>query len=166
MAVVTSLLIAWAGARSNRTKLKAFIDIVVVVGNDIAADHRPRYLSITVVNTGNLPLRLEFGFFAWKAAFDREYASVNPLDYYGIDRFYPKVEYPREIAARASHRICLSDYETFAKEIRTAVKRLKWARRLRFRHQRGFVWTSDGRRFSVQISSSVRRELDHAAAST
>lgn len=161
-AVITSVAIAWASARTNRTRLKAWLDVRRVMGDGILGEDPPRYLVVTLTNKGNSTARIEFSFFVWKIPFQKEYYSVNPLDHYGVDHYYPQQAYPVAIQSRASHTACLSDLATFQTEMVRTAEGLRLSRALRMRFARAYVWTSDGARFRVKISPSVRKHLVEA----
>jgi hypothetical protein len=163
-AVITSIAIALGASRANRTRLKVWLDIRKVVGGDAPADNPPRYLVASLTNKGNLTAHIEFGFFVWKIPFQKDYASINPLDYYGVDRYYPKRPYPVAIAPRSSHSACLSDFATFKATTRELAEECKWGRSLRMRFARAYVWTADGARFQVKISDGVRGHLIEAGS--
>jgi hypothetical protein len=158
LAVLTSIFLAWLGVRANRTKLVATAHIMRVVGGGIGKDERVRYLTVSITNTGVLPLRIEFGFFGWRIPFDRIVYQVVPLDHTG-DQIYPKISYPVEIAPRSSHRACLSDYQTFVSEMQRHRPKLNWWRHALYPYQRAYVWTSDGRRFRARINRDLKKEL-------
>lgn len=159
LAVAASVVIAWGGARSNRTRIKASADVMVVYRNDDEnpAD-RPRYIAISITNVGNLPCRIEFSFFAWKLPFQRKYWQILPLDHFG-DALHAKVQYPVEIAPRAYHRAYVSDLETFRSEV-GKIREATWPWPLfQLRQMRAVVTTSDGREFSAFVTRRLRGQV-------
>ena len=169
LAVATSIFIAWLGARSNRTQLRAAVFFSRVIQPGVPNENPPRYLSVNVTNTGVLPLSLEFDFFNWRVPFAGEYASVVPLDAYPEGAIIPNVGrvaqviYPVEIAPRSSKRFRMSDVATFQGNALEMRARLKWFGGLRLSRVSAVAITSDKKRFRVSMSPEIRREFFAAA---
>ena len=172
LAVAASITLALIAARSNRTRLEASVSITRVVGAGVPQENPPRFLSVSVTNVGNSTLWLEWGFFNWRIPFSGEYATVNPMDGYagmtigdtGIP--LPQVTFPVEVLPRVTKQFRLSTFETFRDVSAEAYRHLSWLGWLRFRYQRAFVVTSDGRRFRAQLTTQVKRVLQEIVKDT
>src|SRR6266568_8419967 len=157
-AVIVSLGLAWRAARANRTRLRASVDMLLVMHSTVDPKSPPRYVSVSITNTGNSALRLPFSFFSWKVPFNRDYWLVNPLDGYAGDAFIPQKRYPVEIQPRASETFYISDAQTF-EEMRVKMrKETRGLAKLCIRFIRAVIRTDDGAIFAGTVSRGIRNQ--------
>jgi hypothetical protein len=165
LAVFASVLIAWTSARSNRTQLRASAAIFRVIQEGLPQDQAPKYLTVTVTNTGALPLFLEFAFFNWKVPFSGGFYTVSPLEAFpqGVVILNiaapPPTRFPFELKPRSSRMFRLSDLATFEASRNEMLGRPRLLRWLRARFTWPVVVSADGRIFRAEVSQQIRRAL-------
>ena len=159
LAVLVSLAIALVSLKQNETRLQAYLSTSVIIHETIDPSNRPRYLTASITNVGNMPLRIGFSFFNWKIPFYRWNMMVNPLDHFGVDVFVPRVTYPLEIAPRASHTAFISSVDTFRDEIAYAKSDAGAIWGFMFRFIRPVIFSADGRKFRVKVSKELKKTL-------
>lgn len=158
-AVVTSLSIALLSQRANRTKIRAYGSIGRLVGGGIDPAQAPRYLTVSVTNVGNTSLRLPFAFFNWRIPFHRGYATVNPLDYYGQDRYIPRRQYPVSVESRTSETIYISTVDMMISNFAQMKQELPRFKRFLFRWTIARIVTEDHVIFRVKLSKDLRHQI-------
>jgi hypothetical protein len=99
-AVIISLVLAYRAAIREKTRLVAKLQISMIFHPTISP--KPRYVVVTITNTGNLALQVHVGFFRWKMPFRREQWVILPIDFEGIAGVVPQKTYPFEINPRAA----------------------------------------------------------------
>ncbi len=156
-AVVVSLMLAWRAGRVTRTRLKANVDTSFVAHSTIDPKNPPRYLTVSITNTGLGALRVPFSFFRWKVPFSRSFWLVNPLDGYGKDNLIPQKRYPVEIQPRASETFYVSDLQTFIEMSEKMQNETRGVPRFCLRHIKAVIRTDDGLVFKARISKGVRK---------
>ena len=156
-AVIVSLFIALLSARSTRTRLKASANLLFIVHETVDPKNRPGFLTVSIANTGNMPLRIPFAFFTWKVPFTRHYMLVNPMDGYGGHKWIPQKQYPVEIKPRASETFYVSDEAVLHAEVKRMRQDARGVSRLLFSFMKANVHTDDGRRFRVKLDNQVRK---------
>jgi hypothetical protein len=112
-AVVVSLMLAWRAGRAAQTRLTASVRLSVIMHSTLDPKNPPRYITVSITNTRNMPLRVPLSFLSWKIPLRRGVWIVNPLDGYATDPLIPQKRYPVEIAPRASETFYVSDLKTF-----------------------------------------------------
>jgi hypothetical protein len=110
-AVVTSLTLAYFAWRADRTRLKAWANLVIDPKNAF------EFLTISITNHGKFPLRIASAFFYWKVPLKRGIILILPLDFYG-GPLIGKRSYPVEVAPRASETFLISDVATFKQDVK------------------------------------------------
>jgi hypothetical protein len=101
-AVLVSLTLALIAQRSNRTQIKAFASIGIILHSTLEGKPTPTYLTAEITNMGIMPIQIPLSFFHWKVPFKRGAWLVNPLDYTQTDEWIPQKKYPVEIRPRGS----------------------------------------------------------------
>ena len=164
-AVVTSLWLAWSAKRADRTRLRAFANLMIIFHPTIDPKSAPEFLRVSITNEGKWPLRIPAFFFYWKVPFKRERIVVTPLDWTGSP-WIGKKSYPTEVAQRTSESFFISDLATFKQEVKRMRGADTFVDRLRFHFIRAFVETDDGETFRVKLSSDVREAWSAGSTSS
>jgi len=158
-AVITSLVLAGMAQRSNRTKLEADGFIGEVHSEAVDPKTHPRYLVVSITNTGLLPLRIPYGFFYFKIPLRRALSGVLPLDSTGAERYLPRRTYPVPLASRTTEPFYITTEERLYAEFEKLWKiEPKWRKPL-FRFMGGLVVTDDGRRFKVTLTRDIQQKI-------
>jgi hypothetical protein len=155
-AVVTSLWLAWSARRADRTRLRAFANLMIVALTGIDPKAARELLVVGITNQGKWPLRIPTTFFYWKVPFKRTRMVIMPLDMTG-SALIDKKSYPVEVAPRASENFFICDLASFKETVKSMRGADTFADRLRLRFIRAFVETDDGETFRVKLSPGVRQ---------
>jgi hypothetical protein len=158
-AVVVSLALSMSALRANRTRVKAYASINVILHSTLEGKPRPTYVVVYVRNIGILPVMIPFSFFSWKVSFGRGVWTVNPWDYVQTDEWIAQKKYPFEIKPRGSETFFLAEISEFRRTIREVFAGANFLRRCRFFYIGARVTTDDGKTFIVKIDRRLRKEL-------
>jgi hypothetical protein len=114
-AVIVSLVLAHRATIADRTRLVAQLQISTIFHPTISP--KPRFVVVTITNTGNLPLQVPLGFFRWKVPFRGRQWLIMPIDFEGILGVVPQKTYPVEIKPRSSETFFMSEALAFLGQI-------------------------------------------------
>jgi hypothetical protein len=154
-AVVVSLVIALWAQRANRTKLIASMFVADLVMEGLQTP--PQYVTVSITNTGIMPLRIPLAFLYWKLPLVWGISFlISPLDFFGGDPYVIQKSYPVEIPPRANEHFHVGTPELQRREMLEAWKHYRWRLYFLRRFIRFKVETEDGQRFRVKISKDIR----------
>lgn len=155
-AVVVSLALSLLASRANLTKLKASASMMVVMHHSLEAQEKPSYLTVNILNTGIMPLRIPLSFCHIKIPFKNGVFIINPLDYAAIDEWIPQKTYPVEVQPKSSQTFYLATEEQFRENIVEMRENLNKLQRIYSRFWRFRVVTDDGVFVTVRLGQNVR----------
>jgi hypothetical protein len=157
-AVVVSLMIALWAQRTNRTKLTARIYVADIVLQGVEPENSPQYITVSITNTGTMPLRIPFSFLYWKMPFQwRIVHLVVPLDSFGGDRHIRQRSYPVSIEPRSNERFYVGTPELVRESMVEKWQKYRWRLYFLRRFIRFMVETEDGYRYKATMSVELRR---------
>ena len=157
-AVVVSLMIALWAQRANKTKLVARIYVVDIILEGVAVKKPPQYITVSITNTGTMPLRIPLLFLSWRLPFQwRTTFAVSPLDFFKGYPYIPQRSYPVEIPPRANECFHVGTPDLQKKEAIEIWKKYWWRLYIFRWFVRFRVATEDGYGFKVIMSKEVRR---------
>lgn len=163
-AVVVSLVIAYMSLRESIPRVKAYADISIIMHATIPRGQEPEYVTIDIVNIGNVPVFFSFSFFQISLPWVRKHMMVNPLDAFQTNPLIPQIQYPYEIRPRLSHPFWIGELDEFRKNMARALAKKSWLYKLCFRLARVIVISTDGRKFPVKVSARLQRVFDEVAS--
>lgn len=158
-AVFVSLMVALWSQRRLRTQLKAEVTTATIVHETLDSQNPPTYCTVSITNTGLMPLRVPLSFLRWKLPLKRPWMPLSPLDADGTDPLIPQKRYPVEIAPRTTKQFYVSDIETFRKKHAAIFKGSGLIDRIRYRFIKAIILTDDGRQFRARIAKPLCDEL-------
>jgi len=100
VAVIISLVLVYRASIREKTRLVAKLSISTILHPTISP--HPRFVVLSIKNTGNLPLQVLIGFFSWRVPFSGRQKVILPIDSTGIAGVVPQKTYPFEIKPRTS----------------------------------------------------------------
>jgi hypothetical protein len=147
-AVIISLVLAYRAAIREKTRLVATLYISTIFHPTISP--KPRYVVVTITNTGNLPLQIPIGFFRWKVPLRRQQWVILPIDSAGIAGVVPQKTYPVEIKPRSRETFYMSEASAFVEQMGGIRKELNLIGRLLFFLKKAVVGSADGLTFRAK----------------
>jgi hypothetical protein len=157
--VVVSVTLALLAQRANRTKIKAFVSMSVMLHSTLEGKPKPTYVTVFIRNVGVMPVMIPFSFFHWKAPFKAGGWTVNPWDYSAGDEWVPQKRYPIEIKPRSSETFFLAEKSVFRSTMLEMLSGANFIDRCRFRFLRARVVTDDNKLFDVKTDCTLHKEL-------
>ena len=157
--VVVSVTLALVAQRANRTKVKAFALMSVMLHSTLEGKPKPTYVTVVIRNAGVMPVMIPFSFFHWKAPLKGGAWTVNPWDYSAGDEWVPQKRYPVEIRPRGSENFFLAEKSVFRGTMLETFSGATFIERCRFRFLRARVVTDDNKIFNVKLDRTLRKEL-------
>jgi hypothetical protein len=157
--VLVSVTLALVSQRANRTKVKAFASISVMLHSTLEGKPKPTYMTVFIRNAGVMPATIPFSFFYWKAPFKTGGWTVNPWDYSASDEWVVQKRYPVEIKPRSSENFFLADKAMFERTMLEMFSGAGFIDRCRFRFLKARVVTDDNKIFDVKLHKTLRKEL-------
>lgn len=157
LAVVVSLGISIHSTRAMRTKLRASVNLNIIIHETIEIP--PRYITCGITNIGTLPLRIPQYYFSWKVPFQRYSFLITVMDAGRHDPLVPVKQYPLTLEPRMSVTLFISSFETFQSELARVKYDLPWHGRLLFPLMGARVTTDDGVLVGARIDKEIRRAI-------
>lgn len=165
-AVVVSLFLALMAQRQNRTRLRASVQMNIIMHSTMEESEIPTYLTANITNLGMMPVSIPMSFFHWKIPFNRGAWNIIPLDYSQADEWVPQKRYPIEIRRGCSETFFLSEISVFKARHHNIFSTLSFVDRCRWYLMRAIVVTDDGKIFSAKVEARLRKELRALLASS
>lgn len=164
-AVIVSLSVVIISSRKEIPRLRASASISGLYHQTI--NPVPHYVTVDILNTGNVPIHIPFSFCQIVFPFKRDRLIFNPMNFSADDSLIPQIKYPYEIRPRLSHRFFISSIELFRINMaKTLNPPNNWLDRLRYRKAKFTMVSTDMRRFPISLSKEQQAELDRAANMT
>lgn len=152
-AVVVSLWLAYRATVANRTRLMASFEVAALLHASLP--ERPTFVTVSIVNVGNLPLEVSVGFLRWKLRFFPDDRLILPIDLSGIRGVLPPKHYPVKIEPRSSETFYLSEASEFVKQMHGIKKEFRFLNRPLFYFRKAVVTTRDGAKFRVKGDRTI-----------
>lgn len=147
-AVVVSLWLARRADLANRTRLRASFEVSALLHESLP--DRPTFVTVSIVNIGNLPLIVSVGFLRWKLRFSQEDKLFLPIDRQGIPGVLPAKNYPIRIEPRSSQTFFVSECSEFVKQMQEIKKEFRFFSGFFFYFRKAVIITQDGSKFRVE----------------
>ncbi|MGB6175341.1 MAG: hypothetical protein WBF43_03130 [Methylocella sp.] len=160
LAVIVSLVLAFASRRASRTQVNACALICSIDHPTLDRKNRPKYVRVDVRNTGIMPVMIPFSFFYWRMPFRRSMWIAIPLDFSQTDKWVRQKTYPVEIKPRASESFFVSVISRLRCNFRDDIfAGANFLDRCRFYFLSARLVTDDGKIFNVKMGRTLRKEL-------
>jgi hypothetical protein len=148
LAVIISLVLVYRASIREKTRLVAKLSISTILHPTISP--HPRFVVLSIKNTGNLPLQVLIGFFSWRVPFSGRQKVILPIDSTGIAGVVPQKTYPFEIKPRTSEAFYISEASEFVKQMNDFRKEQNCTGRFLFFLKRAVVSSADGQTFRAK----------------
>jgi hypothetical protein len=160
------LLAAWAN-RQNRTRIEARVFIAVGQMLGVTMENPPRFVAVSILNPGAMPVSIPLGFFGWRLPFHGNYVRVAiPLDALPTSNpFALTNSYPAYITPRTRHRFHVSTPDQLKKDLSEEFKKHPFQARFLRRFIRFEIFTEDGLEFRAEIASDIKEMIASIDAS-
>jgi len=152
-AVVVSLWLSHRATVSDRTQLKANLQVATIFHPTIHPN--PRFVVVSVINTGRTPLQIPLGFFRWSVPLRRNQSLIMPIDSAGIPGVLPQKHYLVEIKPRTSETFYLSEVGAFISQMSGIKGEPGFFGRVAFFFKKATVRSSDGVKFRVKGDRTI-----------
>ncbi|WP_152982788.1 hypothetical protein [Acidiphilium sp. JA12-A1] len=152
-AVVVSLWLARRADLANRTRLRASFEVSALI-HELLPD-RPTFVTVSIVNIGNLPLIVPVGFLRWRLRFSPMNKLLLPIDRQGIPGVLPAKNYPIKIEPRSSETFFISECSEFVKQMQEIKNEFRLLNGFFFYFRKAVVITQDGSSFRVEGDQGI-----------
>jgi hypothetical protein len=155
LAVIVSLGIARSARKATNTRLRVRLQTEVIKRD--ALSKYPTYVTISITNTGILPIRIPISYFQLKVPLRQENWII---EHSPNELLIPPKQFPVEILPHATEKFYPVEINSFRYTFHEIVRATGWGTRILFRFVKATVVTDDGMRFTAIVDGDIRRVLE------
>jgi hypothetical protein len=154
IAVIVSLGIARSARKATNTRLRARLQTEVIKRN--ALSKYPTYVTISITNTGILPVRIPISYFQLKVPLRQKNWII---EHSPNELLIPPRKFSVEILPHATEKFYPVEINSFRDTFHKIVRTAGWGTRFLFRFVKATVVSDDGMRFTAIVDRDIRRDL-------